>query len=182
MCAKPHVIAVCLAAKHRFVKTPALEIHLVAGLGVEGDAHFGATSQHRYDKRYAPSKPNLRQLHMIDAATYQLLRADGFDVHPGDLGENVTTAGIDFTDMSAGTIVKIGQHAQLELTGLRQACVLIDKHLPGLRLAVERQGSGKKKFVRGGVMSRVLRDGVIRPGDAITLTHIPQIHTPMKIL
>lgn len=176
----PHVVTVCQSAKHRFSKTPALEIRVVVGLGVDGDAHFGATTQHRYDKRHSPERPNLRQVHLIDATLFADLATLGFEIRSGDLGENITTSGVDLTGLPTGTILHVGDDAQLELTGLRAPCTLIDRFRPGLRHAVEERGCSGKPFLRKGVMSRVLHSGTIRAGDRLGIEYPPSPHVPLK--
>lgn len=176
----PHVIAVCQSPKHRFSKAPAFDIRVVAGLGVDGDAHFGATTQHRFEKRYAPDRPNLRQVHLIDVSLFSELRLLGFDVYPGELGENISTSGVDLTALPTGTILRVGDHAELQLTGLREPCVLLDRFRPGLRRAVGSSRTTGDLFLRGGVMSRVLQTGTIRPGDRLKVEYPPGPYEPLS--
>ena len=173
------VVAVCLSPTHRLSKTPALEIRAVAGLGIEGDAHYGTTTQHRYDRRKAPDRPNLRQVHLVESALLDDLGSRGFDVRFGDLGENIVTAGMSLTALPEGTILRIGAEARLQLTGLREPCVLLDRLRPGLRVAVGQKGQGAKPFLRGGVMSRVLATGFIRPHDEVTIEMPSPPHRPL---
>jgi MOSC domain-containing protein YiiM len=174
------VISVSLAPGHGFAKSPVPELRVVASLGIEGDAHFGAKTQHRYDKRFRRDAPNLRQVHLIAVSVYEDLRALGFDVQAGDLGENITTSGPDLTSLPEGTVLRLGDEAQLELTGLRAPCVLLDRFRPGLRAAVTGTGLDGKFFLRGGVMSLVLLSGTIRPGDRISVIPPPTPYRPLK--
>ena len=161
------VVAVSARSGHHFSKTPALSIRLLTGLGVAGDAHMGETVKHRSRVRKDPSQPNLRQVHLIHAELFDELRAKGFVVQPADLGENVTTAGIDLLALPAGTRLQLGPNAVVEITGLRNPCSQIDNFQNGLMAAtLDRDGQGQ--LVRkAGVMSIVLADGDVRPGDAI---------------
>ncbi|MET0719380.1 MAG: MOSC domain-containing protein, partial [Tardiphaga sp.] len=169
MRAAPRVLAVSLRRGHHFSKTPALSIRLLAGLGVEGDGHCGALVQHRYDRRRDPARPNLRQVHLIAAELFDELKAKGFALSPGDLGENVTTDGLDLLALPAGTKLRLGDHAIIELTGLREPCVLMDRFQHGLKAATtERNADGARMF-KAGVMAVVLADGDVRPGDAIAV-------------
>src|SRR6476659_2711295 len=102
------VLCVSLRPGHSFSKTLAPEIRLVAGLGVEGDGHFGETVQHRSRVRADPSQPNLRQAHLIQAELFDELADKGFTITPGELGENITTRGIDLLGLPAGAILRIG--------------------------------------------------------------------------
>jgi hypothetical protein len=163
----PLVAAVSRSAKHTVRKTPLETIVLRAGLGVEDDAHSGATVQHRYIKRYTPQKPNERQVHLIGAELFDELAAAGFDVGPGMLGENIATRGIDLIALPLGTRLRIGADAVIELRGVRHPCVLLDRMMPGLSAATSIR-RGKKTALRHGVMGIVLHDGAIRAGDPVT--------------
>lgn len=162
----PHgkVVAVCVSPQHRFSKTPCLSIKLIAGHGIEGDAHSGPFMRHRYLARRNPRAPNLRQVHLIPAELLQGSEVAGYDVEPGDLGENITTVGIDLERLPLDTELRIGD-ATIRLTGLRTPCVLIDRFRRGLkaRLIAEEVGPA----FRAGVMAIVTEGGLIVPGDVI---------------
>lgn len=165
----PRVVSVNQSPRHGFSKQPQLAIRLVAGIGVEGDAHAGATVQHIYDKRRHPEQPNLRQVHLISAESLQARNLAGFNVHPGDLGENITTEGLDLLELSAGTKLHLGDTAVVEVTGLRTPCVQIDRFQPGLmQTFVERDAPVKYTT---GIMAVVLTGGDVRPGDAMRVEH-----------
>jgi MOSC domain-containing protein YiiM len=142
---------------------------LVAGLGVEGDAHLGRTVQHRSRVARDPTQPNLRQVHLIHGELHDELRALGFEVGPGDLGENVTTRGVDLLGLPAGTRLRLGDEAVVEVTGLRNPCAQLDRFQDGLLAAVlDRDGDGE--LVRkAGVMGVVVTGGAVRPGDPIAV-------------
>src|SRR5580704_2139749 len=89
------VTAVSCSGGHTFSKPNVAAIRLVVGLGVEGDAHLGVKVQHRSHVRKNPNPPNLRQVHLFHEELQQELRAAGFAVAPGVIGENVTTRGLD---------------------------------------------------------------------------------------
>lgn len=152
---------------HAFSKPNRDEITLLAGIGVEGDAHAGVLVQHRSRVARDPSQPNLRQVHLIGEELFADLGAAGFPVAPGQLGENVTTRGVDLLGLPAGTVLRLGPAAVLEVTGLRNPCRQIDDFQDGLlRQVVDRDAAGN--IVRkAGVMSIVLVGGPVRPGDAI---------------
>ncbi|WNV10926.1 MOSC domain-containing protein [Tardiphaga sp. 709] len=163
----PHVIAVCLRRGHHFSKTPSLSIRLLSGLGVEGDGHMGALVQHRYDRRRDPAKPNLRQVHLIPSELFDELRAKGLTIQPGDLGENVTTSGIELAALPTGTRLHLGASAVIELTGLREPCVLMDRFQQGLKAATQDRDANGRAVYKAGVMAIVVSDGEVVPGDAI---------------
>lgn len=161
------VVAVSLRPGHHFSKTPSLGIHLLTGLGVTGDAHMGATVKHRSRVRKDPTQPNLRQVHLIHAELFDELRTKGFAVKPGELGENVTTSGIDLLALPAGTRLHLGESAVVEITGLRNPCTQIDDFQQGLMAATLDRDAAGNLVRKAGIMSVVIRDGDVRPGDAI---------------
>jgi MOSC domain-containing protein YiiM len=161
------VVAVSQRAGHHFSKTPSLGIRLLTGLGVAGDAHMGTTVKHRSRVRRDPTQPNLRQVHLIHAELFDELRTMGFVVKPGELGENVTTSGIDLLALPAGTRLHLGDNAVVEITGLRNPCVQIDEFQQGLMAATLDRDADGNLVRKAGVMSVVLRDGDVRPGDAV---------------
>jgi MOSC domain-containing protein YiiM len=163
------VVAVSLRRGHHFSKTPALSIRLLSGLGVEGDGHMGATVQHRYDRRRDPTRPNLRQVHLIPSELFDELHTKGFAVAPGDLGENITTSGIDLAGLPTGTRLQFSDAAMIELTGLREPCVLMDRFQHGLKAAtLDRDADGGLVY-KAGVMAVVVADGEVAPGDAVRI-------------
>jgi MOSC domain-containing protein YiiM len=175
----PSVVSVNLQARHRFSKAPAERIELVEGLGVEGDAHAGATVQHRSRKRWTPTLPNLRQVHLMHAELFDELAEQGFQVTPGDLGENVTTRGIDLLALPTGTRLKLGSTAEIEVTGLRNPCVQIDRFQPGLLKQV--LGKDEAGPVRkAGIMAVVVHGGQVRPTDPITVELPAEPHSALK--
>jgi MOSC domain-containing protein YiiM len=173
------VIAVSLRAGHHFSKTPGLGIRLLTGLGVAGDAHMGATVKHRSRVRKDPSAPNLRQVHLMHAELFEELRGKGFVVQPGDLGENVTTSGIDLLALPTGTRLHLGAHAIVEVTGLRNPCVQIDNFQNGLMAATLDRDAGGNLVRKAGIMSIVIADGDVQPGDAIGVELPALPHRPL---
>jgi MOSC domain-containing protein YiiM len=161
------VLAVSLDGAHRFSKMPALSIRLLRGLGVAGDAHSGETVQHRSRVRKDPTQPNLRQVHLMHAELFDELRARGFALRPGDLGENVTTSGIDLLALPAHTRLHLGATAVVEVTGLRNPCSQMDRFQQGLMAATLDKDADGNLVRKAGIMSIVLADGDVRPGDAI---------------
>src|SRR5438034_1311819 len=117
------VTAVSRSPRHGFSKANQLVIRLLAGHGVEGDAHAGATVKHRSRVARDPTQPNLRQVHLIAEELHEELRSHGFDVHPGAMGENITTRGLDLLVLPAGARLRLGATAVVEITGLRNPCV-----------------------------------------------------------
>jgi MOSC domain-containing protein YiiM len=158
------VVGVSRDGKHRFSKHPEEAITLVAGLGVEGDAHFGATVQHLSRVRRDPSQPNLRQVHLMHRELFDELTER---VEPGQLGENITTEGVDLLGLPRGTRLRLGEEAVIELTGLRNPCVQIDRFRPGLLKQVVGTDEAGAVVRKAGVMAVVISGGVVRPGDAV---------------
>jgi MOSC domain-containing protein YiiM len=174
------VVAVNLRAGHHFSKTPSLGIRLLRGLGVAGDAHMGKTVKHRSRVRKDPTQPNLRQVHLMHAELFCELRAKGFVVQPGDLGENVTTSGIDLLALPTGTRLHLGASAVVEITGLRNPCVQIDNFQKGLMAATLDKDADGNLVRKAGVMSIVVAGGDIRPGDAIRVEMPAAPHRPLQ--
>ncbi|MEX0976525.1 MAG: MOSC domain-containing protein [Woeseia sp.] len=163
------VFGVSRSRLHTFSKDSLPSVTLVAGLGVEGDAHAGETVRHRSRVKADPSQPNLRQVHLIPAELLDELRTKGFQVDPGSLGENVTTIGIDVLSLPRDTRLHIGPSAVVKVTGLRNPCKQLDAFQQGLTQAVlERTPSGEL-IRKCGIMGIVLSGGKIRPGDSITV-------------
>ncbi len=161
------VLAVSQSATHSMSKKPALSIRLLAGLGVEGDAHSGRTVKHRSRVARDPTQPNLRQVHLIHAELHDELRAAGFTLAPGQMGENITTRGIDLLALPAGARLRLGPDAVVEVTGLRNPCNQLNGIQPGLMNAVLGRDSDGNLIRKAGVMGIVLVGGDIRAGDAI---------------
>jgi MOSC domain-containing protein YiiM len=164
--ANPYVAAVAAAKKHTFNKGEKNGIWLIAGRGIQGDAHCGATVQHLYDKTKDASRPNLRQVHVIEAELIDHLQTLGFDVSVGELGENVVTRNIDLVELHAGTRLKLGEDAIIEITGLRAPCFKIERFKTGLRRALTAHRCGQA-YMRSAVMAVVIESGTIRAGDKI---------------
>ncbi|MFH8288192.1 MOSC domain-containing protein [Streptomyces sp. NPDC018059] len=174
------VTAVSSNATYSFSKPNRGCVTLLAGLGVEGDVHAGEKVKHRFRVRQDPDQPNLRQVHLIHEELFEELAADGFAVAPGELGENVTTRGLDLLGLPTGALLRIGGSAVVEITGLRNPCRQIDDFRAGLmKKVVGRDESGAVAH-RAGVMSVVLRGGEVRPGDAIEVELPEGPHRPLK--
>lgn len=160
------VTAVARSASHEFSKNPVPRIHLLAGQGVEDDAHRGTTVQHLSRIARDPTQPNLRQVHLIHAELHDELAARGFDVGASDMGENITTRGIDLLALPAGARLTIGD-AVIEITGLRNPCVQLDRFRPGLMAAVLDRDTEGNLIRKAGVMAIVIASGPVSPGDVI---------------
>jgi MOSC domain-containing protein YiiM len=174
------VEAVARDGRHRFSKPTVDEITLLAGLGVEGDTHAGVTVQHRSRVRRDPTQPNLRQVHLVHAELLDQLRARGFRVAPGVIGENVTTRGVALLDLPVGTVLGLGPDAVLEVTGLRNPCLQLDAFQDGLMQATLDRTDGGELVRLAGIMAIVRRGGVVRPGDAITVELPPRPHRRLE--
>ncbi len=176
----PMVAAVFSSAEHRFSKTAQSSITLLAGLGVEGDAHAGVTVKHRSRVAADPTRPNLRQVHLIQMELIDELASRGFDVEPGGMGENVTTRGLALLDLPVGARLGLGHEAVVEITGLRNPCVQLDGYRPGLMNAVLDRAPDGALVRKAGVMAIVLRGGTVVPGDAVTVRLPPEPHRRLE--
>ncbi len=174
------VVGVQRDGKHRFSKPGVAEIRLVAGIGVDGDAHAGSTVQHLSRVRRDPSQPNLRQVHLIHGELHDELAARGFSVVAGNMGENVTTRGVDLLALPTGTVLRLGPQAEVELTGLRNPCVQLDRFADGLLAAVLDRDADGEVIRKAGVMAVVRAGGTVRVGDPIAV-HLPETpHRPLR--
>jgi MOSC domain-containing protein YiiM len=160
---------------------PAREtIKLLAGLGVDGDAHLGKTVKHRSRVARDPSEPNLRQVHLIYAELHDELRAAGFVIAPGEMGENITTSGVDLLGLPSGTRLHLGDAAIIEVTGLRNPCRQLDGLRPGLMAATLDRDAEGNLIRKAGVMAVVIEGGVVRAGDRIGVELPAAPHQPLK--
>ena len=174
------VAAVSRSATHTLIKGNQAAIKLLAGLGVEDDAHMGVTVKHRSRVARDPSQPNLRQVHLIHAELHDELRGSGFDVAPGQMGENITTRGIDLLGLPTGTRLRFGAEAVVEITGLRNPCAQLDQIQHGLMAAVLDRDEQGNLVRKAGVMGVVVASGLVRPGDAVAVELPREPHRPLE--
>jgi MOSC domain-containing protein YiiM len=177
--AEPHVLAVHRSSSHTFSKYAEDAVTLVEGIGVEGDAHAGAKVKHRSRVARDASQPNLRQVHLLHAELFDELMAKDFAVWPGDMGENITTRGLDLLALPTGTCLHLGAEAVLEVTGLRNPCSQIDRFQRGLTSAVLDRDAKGDLIRKAGVMAVVIAGGEVRAGDTIAVVTPPQPWTPL---
>lgn len=174
------VVSVSLSEKHTFSKRILEEITLLEGLGVKGDAHMGKTVKHRSRVAADPTQPNLRQVHLIHSELHEELKLKGFEVLPGQLGENITTHGIQLLQLPRGTRLHIGKSAVIEITGLRNPCKQLDDFQPGLMAAVLDRDKQGQLIRKAGIMGIVIAGGTVYPGDTIR-AHLPdEPHLPLE--
>ncbi|MCC6925821.1 MOSC domain-containing protein [Novosphingobium sp.] len=176
----PMIIGLACDGEHRFSKLPCDSIVLIAGRGVQGDAHAGQLVQHRSRVAKNPNAANLRQVHLIQAELFDELASKGFVVAPAQLGENVTTRGIDLLGLSCGTRLRLGADALIEITGLRNPCKQIDGLARGLMAATLDTASDGSLIRKAGVMAVVITGGEVQVGDAIELESMPLAHEPLE--
>ncbi|MFI2432107.1 MOSC domain-containing protein [Streptomyces sp. NPDC018693] len=174
------VTAVSSNGAYSFTKPNRDSVTLLAGLGVEGDIHAGVTVRHRSRIAQDPTQPNLRQVHLIHEELFTELARAGFRVAPGDLGENITTRGIDLLGLPTGTVLRIGDDAVLEVTGLRNPCRQIDDFQDGLLKQVVGRDDAGNLVRKAGIMSVVTAGGVVRPGDSIKVELPDGPHRPLE--
>ena len=174
------VIAVSLSNTHGFSKSNRDSIKLLAGLGVEGDAHCGTMVQHRSRVAKDPSQPNLRQVHLIHAELHDELKNAGFDISPGQMGENITTRGIDLLALPTNTRLRLGNKAVIQITGLRNPCAQLNRFEPGLMSAVLNKDEQGNVIRKAGVMGVVLTSGVVCVGDIIRVEFPPKPYKSLE--
>jgi MOSC domain-containing protein YiiM len=173
------VDAVSTGTSHGIGKENGDVIRLVEGLGVEGDVHAGVTVKHRSRVRKDPTQPNLRQVHLIHRELHEELAGRGFDVGAGEMGENVTTSGVELLALPTGARLRLGREAVVEVTGLRNPCKQLNGLAPGLMKAVLDRDSDGELIRKCGVMGVVLAGGEVRPGDPIEVELPAEPHVPL---
>lgn len=176
------VSAVSSNGVYSFTKPNRESITLLAGLGVQGDVHSGTTVKHRSRMRRDPSQPNLRQVHLIHEELFDEVRTAGYEVAAGQLGENVTTRGIDLLGLPTGTLLRLGDEAVVEVTGLRNPCPQIDGFDQGLLKQMVGRNEDGTTWRRAGIMSVVLTGGVVRPGDPVAVELPDGPHRPLEVV
>lgn len=174
------VIAVARDDAHQFSKTIVDEIQIAVGKGVDGDAHSGATVKHRSRVAADPGQPNLRQVHLIQSELFSEVSEQGFVVRPADLGENITTVGIDLMRLPKGTILRIGSSVELEVTGLRNPCKQIDDFQKGLLSAVVMRGKNGELIRKSGIMTVVNAGGLVKANDIISPVYPQKPYLPLE--
>lgn len=173
------VAAVSSNGEYSFTKPNRDSITLLAGLGVEGDVHAGVTVKHRSRVAQDPTQPNLRQVHLIHEELFTDVSREGFEVAPGDLGENITVRGIDLLGLPVGTLLRLGSEAVVEVTGLRNPCLQIDAFQNGLLKQVVGRDEAGNVVRKAGIMSVVKAGGAVHPGDTITVELPAEPHRPL---
>ncbi len=174
------VVTVSRKTTHTFSKENQSGIRVLRGFGVEGDAHCGATVKHRSRVAQDPTQPNLRQIHLIHAELHDELRDAEFAVSAGDMGENITTRGLDLLGLPKGTRLHLGDTAVVEVTGLRNPCSQLDNFQPGLMAATLDRDEAGNLIRKAGIMGIVLTDGEVCPGDSICVVLPPEPHQPLE--
>jgi MOSC domain-containing protein YiiM len=174
------IVAVAALGTHRVTKDTKDSIRLIAGQGVENDAHCGETVKHRSRVTKDPTQPNLRQVHLIHTELFDMLAGKGFTVGAAMMGKNITTRGIDLLGLSSGTQLRLGKDAVIEITGLRNSCHQLNSLIPGLMQAVLDRADDGSLIRLAGIMAIVISSGAVAPGDAISIVHNPRPHIMLQ--
>ncbi|MCT4357812.1 MOSC domain-containing protein [Streptomyces sp. Je 1-79] len=175
------VTAVSREATYSFSKPNRESVTLLAGLGIEGDVHAGETIRHQFRMTYEPDLPNLRQVHLMHEELFDELALKGFDVRAGQLGENITTRGVDLLGLPTGALLHLGEQAVLEVTGLRNPCAKINDFRAGLLSEVFALDPDSGEFTfKSGIMAVVRHGGPVRPNDPVRVELPPAPHRPLE--
>jgi MOSC domain-containing protein YiiM len=166
---KAIVKSVSKSSSHTFSKYNCKKIVLLKGLGVDGDAHLGKTVKHRSRVAHDPTQPNLRQIHLIHSELFDELKEKGFDLQDGQIGENITTKGIELLNLPKDTVLNIGKTAKIMITGLRNPCKQLDSLKQGLMKAVLDKDENGNLIRKAGIMGIVLEGGEVEIGDVIKI-------------
>ena len=163
------VIAVSKSPGHTLIKKNESFINLKKGLGVEGDAHCGEKVKHLFDAKKNPDKLNFRQVHLIHSELHLELSIKGLLINPGEMGENITTSGIDLLNLPLDTVLSIGETAKIKITGTRKPCNQLNQIQGGLMNAVIGKDAEGDVLFKAGVFGVVLQDGDVRVSDDILI-------------
>lgn len=174
------VLSLSVSPTHSMSKYRVNEVELIKGKGIKGDAHAGEKVKHRSRVRQNPDQANLRQVHLIHSELFDELRAKGFIINPGEMGENITTKGIDLLALSKGCVISIGKDVKVEITGLRNPCDQLNGLHEGLLNAVLDKSEEGKLIRKAGVMGVVLTSGTVKTGDKIHVFYQPKKHQELE--
>lgn len=174
------VQSVSKSSTHTFSKNTCSKIFLIKGLGVEGDAHMGEKVKHRSRVSKDPNQPNLRQVHLIHTELFDELEEKGFSIKAGEIGENITTKGIELLKLPKDSILSIGETVKIKITGLRNPCIQLDSLKDGLMKAVLDKDEAGNLIRKAGVMGIVLEGGAVEIEDAITVELPPKPYTKLE--
>jgi MOSC domain-containing protein YiiM len=180
MILRGETLSVSVSQQHSFSKLRVAAIELVAGQGVSGDAHAGSTVKHRSRVAVDPSRPNLRQVHLLHAELFDELNVRGFRIGPGDMGENITTRGVALLRLPRRTQILFPSGAVIEITGLRNPCNQLDQFSPGLMNAVLERSQDGTLVRKTGVMAVVLKSGMVTVGDPFQVALPPEPHETLQ--
>lgn len=159
------VIAVCCNPEPGLPKPVVDTVHLIENWGVEGDYHAGPLVRHRYLAKKDPTKPNMRQVLLMDAVVFADLAQNDIHIGPGMMGENITIEGLAVMQLAVGTRLAIGS-AVVEVTERRSPCYQLNGIDPRLLKAVVTKQDGQAIF-KAGIMTRILQGGWVRAGDLV---------------
>ena len=176
------VIAVCSRDAHLFSKENREEIELIKNFGINGDAHAGMYVKHRSRVKKNPEQLNLRQVHLIPIELLDEMKQHGYDLHPGDLGENITTSGIDLINLPLDSQIKIGDEVILEVKGLREPCKQIEDFKSGLLKKMIAKDVDGNLIIKTGIMTTVLEGGIVKPNDKIDVILPQHPYQKLKII
>ncbi len=139
------IIAVSISREKGQKKTNVDEAKLILNHGLDQDAHAGDWH---------------RQVSLLDMQSIAKIQAKGLDVGPGNFAENITTQGVRLWELPIGTRMQLGKEVLVEVTQIGKKC--------HDRCAIFHQ-VGDCVMPREGIFSIVLKEGIIRPGDAIAI-------------
>lgn len=134
-----------VSARKGGAKSPVREGSLIAGQGLEGDAHAG---------------PGPKQLSMLAWESILMMRSRGAEVMCGSFGENITTDGLDLARVRVGDRLRLGRRCLVEVTGIGKSC-------PAPCDIFRRVGYCI--MPEEGVFCGVIEGGEIRVGDPIVI-------------
>jgi MOSC domain-containing protein YiiM len=121
----------------------------------------------------------LRQVHLIHSKLHDELKIKGYKILPGQMGENITTRGIELLKLPTDTLLHIGEQAIIQIIGLRNPCAQLNRFKSGLMSAVLDKDFNGNLIRKAGIMGIVINSGVVKTEDTINVEFPPQ---PYKLL
>jgi MOSC domain-containing protein YiiM len=150
------IVAVSVSDRKGEVKHNVDQARLVVDHGLAGDAH---------------AEGGIRQVSLLAQSSIDKMVAAGAKVKPGDFAENLTVEGLPVMDLPVGTRLRVGEAVELEITQIGKTC-----H----KGCAIRELVGDCVMPREGVFARVLKDGLVQPGDSIEVVYVPGGHPDRK--
>ena len=143
------VVAVCKSKKKGTKKQAVAEGFFKEDYGLIDDAHADCQTH--------------RQVSLLAMESIDKMRHLDLNLSPGDFAENITVEGMDLYHLPVGTRILVGDEVTLEVTQIGKEC--------HTACAIRRQ-IGQCIMPEEGVFARVVRGGLVKPGDRVEIGEV----------